>query len=280
VATAAAAAAATATNSGLFQNGTLDRRLDRDGYLVVDFLRASQLDEVRALFRAFAPRYRGAFAATLLIPDPAHRAEVHGRLAEILTPAVDAVFREVRSVFWGFINKQPDGAGAMPLHQDITMVSEKEGPGLSVWAPLVDVGVGNGGLQVVPGSHRLSSGPRAPGTPFPCPELEPQIRERHLQTLELTAGQAVVMDHGTYHASPPNTGLESRPVVAGVLAGRNQPLRYCHRLDPAAESSELDVFEVDDDFYLRHAIGLRPEGLAPIARVAEARTPIRLDELG
>ena len=231
-------------HSELFHDEQLGRHFARRGFAVVDLLTAGEVASLRTAYDEVATHYRGGFSATLLIPDSRHRRTVHERLTGTLAPAVDSVLRGVRSIFWGFVSKRPDASGSMPLHQDITMVAdERQRPGLSIWAPLVPVDATNGCLQVVPGSHLLSRGPRAPGTPFPCPELEAEIRALHLRPLELRAGQAVVMDHALFHASPPNIGSEPRPVVAGALAAGDQALRYFHRLQPGAGPSQLEALQ-------------------------------------
>ncbi|MEM6793144.1 MAG: phytanoyl-CoA dioxygenase family protein [Acidobacteriota bacterium] len=275
------------TPHGLLRDPELDARFAREGYAVVDLLDAALVERLRSLFGEVEALYQGSFSATMLVPDPAHRRAVSEGLRELMEPAMGGLAADLRSVFWGFVSKMPaegasssgSSAAAMPLHQDISLVAEEERPGLSIWAPLVDVDTANGCLQVVPGSHLLNRGPRAPGTPFPCRELEALIRDRHLRNLELRAGQAVVMDHATFHGSPPNRGSGPRPAVAGILAPPDQPLRYFHRLDPAADFSPLEAFEVDEQFFLSHTLGTRPEGLESLGTVPEACASIRAEQL-
>ena len=56
-----------------------------------------------------------------------------------------------------FITKWPGPNGAFPPHQDPTLVDERHHTGVTIWAPLDDVGPENGMLHVVPGSHRFST---------------------------------------------------------------------------------------------------------------------------
>ena len=167
----------------------------------------------------------------------------------------------------------------MPLHQDITMVADTgPRPGISLWAPLVDVNENNGCLQIVPGSHPLNRKPRGPRTPFAAAHLEAEIRARYLRFLRLKAGQGVVIAHALFHASGPNRSAEIRPVVTSVLIPEEKRMIYYQREETEAGAS-LEAFEVDDAFLRRHRLGLRPDGGRRLGTVAEEFDDIQASTL-
>jgi ectoine hydroxylase-related dioxygenase (phytanoyl-CoA dioxygenase family) len=127
-----------------------------------------------------------------------------------------------------------------------------------VWCPLVDVDERNGCLQVVKGSHATSHPPRAACTPFAYEHLEPYLREHCLTAVPMKAGQAMLFDQRLFHCSPPNRDSADRVAATAVLAPRDVPLRYYHVID-RREPARLEVFEVEDRFFLTHVAGRRPD---------------------
>jgi ectoine hydroxylase-related dioxygenase (phytanoyl-CoA dioxygenase family) len=96
----------------------------------------------------------------------------------VFEPRLATLVDGYRICFANFLNKAPQNAdvGAVPLHQDPTFVDETLYRTVGLWVPLVDTVPENGGLVVVPGSHRFNRGPRAVGAPFPYRALESSLR--------------------------------------------------------------------------------------------------------
>lgn len=240
----------------------------RDGCAVVGLLSPAELDRLQAAFARHAVLHEGPFAASLLIPDAAARGAVHHAVQAVLAPALARVLAGYRSVFCGFAVKAPctDG-GEMPLHQDISFSRPEGRPAVSVWAPLVDVSGLNGCLVLVPGSHRVNTGARAPGSTPAADSLQAYAQAGLLRELPMRRGEAVVMDQRLLHASPGNRSQAVRAVATAVAVPAEEGLRYYHRsvVDGVAL---LEGFAVEDDFHLGHPLGSRPArgtrlGVAP-----------------
>ncbi len=147
--------------------------------------------------------------------------------------------------------------GKFPLHQDPTFVEEGDRAGISSWCPLVDVDMNNGCLGVVPGSHRLKNTYRQPAM-LPYPDWVPAIESSYMRYLPMRAGQVLLMDNRVIHGSPPNLSGSIRAVVAGVAVPQESPLLCCHVVGEEP-CQWTDVYQVPDDFYLRHFMTTRPE---------------------
>ncbi|MCG8367924.1 MAG: phytanoyl-CoA dioxygenase family protein [Pseudanabaenales cyanobacterium] len=247
--------------SRIFYDQDLQRDFDRDGYVVIEFLGSQELISLQSIFAKHQHHHEQAgFSATILNSDLDYRQTVHQEISVIIGGIVEAIISDYRLVCCGFAVKQPSQVGGeMPLHQDITMVESEPRPGISIWAPLVDVDQFNGCLQLVAGSHHLNFNCplRAPGAPFVCTHLETEIRDHYLQSIPLQAGQAIIMNHATFHASEGNRSRSVRPVVANVLAPNGQSLNYYYRHKNDVDT-RLEAFEVDEHFFLRHSLGARP----------------------
>jgi len=231
----------------------------RDGYVVVELLSPRDLARLHEVFARHADLHAGPFSASLLITDAAARGRVHRAVAAVLAPALSHVLSGYRSVFCGFAVKAPcTNGGEMPLHQDISFSRPEGRPAVSVWAPLVEVSDLNGCLVLVPGSHLVNTGARAPGSTSAADSMQAYAQAGLLHELPMRPGEAVVMDQRLLHASPGNRSNAVRAVATAVAIPAEEALRYYHRsvVDGVAL---LEGFVVDDDFYLGHLLGSRPK---------------------
>jgi ectoine hydroxylase-related dioxygenase (phytanoyl-CoA dioxygenase family) len=232
-------------------------------------LSTREIELLHAIFEQVEHRHPSGFSATLLDRDLAQRQRTHAAIVQVVSPSVQRAFRDYRIVFAGFVVKRPsDGPDEMPLHQDISLVNAQSRPGISLWAPLVDVDEANGCLQVVAGSARLNPHPRAPGTRFCGTPVEPEIRRHYLQSIPMRAGQVIAMDQATSHSSASNGSGRIRPVAACVLIPCESTLMYYHRT-PVETGVMLEGFEVGDGFLLEHQMGTRPVTGQPVTVVPE-----------
>jgi hypothetical protein len=167
--------------------------------------------------------------------------------------------------------KEKNPLGVVPPHQDWTFVNERKYWSASIWCPLVDVNVNNGCLGMIRGSHRFYDHVR----PSPSPQYEPPFKDQlftifpYLQLIEMKAGQALVFNNRTFHASPPNTA--DQPRIACGLGITHQDAQIEHNyLLPKQDRVLLERFKVAPDFFYAynnarlsqmHEQGKRPEDL-------------------
>jgi hypothetical protein len=111
------------------------------------------------------------------------------------------------------VPKLPENAAqAYPWHQDTLYygVEAQHMEVITVWIPLVDVDEDNGGLWVIPGSHRwglVGAAKRADG--FFYPLEDPELRAKSLP-MRMTPGDVLLMTNLTFHASGINRGTTVR----------------------------------------------------------------------
>ena len=247
----------------------LDSSLREHGYAVIEgFLESGEVEELAALFHGEAsPVHDQPFASSIRSEDPGYKLRVSHGIGRVFGPRIEQHLHGYRYCFAGFLVKAPggggEGDGTVPLHQDIAMMNEAEYQGLGIWVPLVDTNAENGCLCVVPGSQKLSAKLRWPGSHFAFNAIRQELTEKLVQ-VPLKAGSAIVYCQKLIHFSAPNRTAETRIVAGALAAPKDAPLLYYHE-DQAA--GLLEVFVVDDDFYVSHTYGDRPEGAAQIARI-------------
>ena len=255
-----------------FRDERLERRLARDGYVVVPGIASDELDTLRrAAAEAVGPP-RDVPADRSMAPEPWRRATAPGPSMLINIDHDDATmrqaFEQILEPVWErllprlFVDheillsanlaKYPGGGGVMPLHQDGTVVDERRARAVTVWLPLDDIGIGgrNGTLHVLPGSHRAGLELRGTGTfQSYCSDL-PRLWPRATK-LPVRAGDAVVLDARVVHGSPPNESDQIRTAVTGVVVPRGEDVVHV-RVD--GEGS-VEILAADASFYRRWSPG-------------------------
>ncbi|WP_089156184.1 phytanoyl-CoA dioxygenase family protein [Micromonospora sp. NBS 11-29] len=115
---------------------------------------------------------------------------------------------------------KPDGAAALPAHQELYTSPVDPPDFIHMWIALTDVTAENGGLAFYRRSHRLGLAPHssqvAESVGGKFYGVEPDILERLARFRvepDYPAGSAALFDCRTIHLSGPNTSGKPRPVL-------------------------------------------------------------------
>lgn len=263
-----------------FPDRGLAERLHRDGYAVVeDLLTPADVERLLEIFRSLdCPAQHGEWSASMFSSDPGYRVAVDRAISDVLVARAATLLPGYRSRTCNFLVKEPQvtAGGVVQIHQDPTFVDEERYWSLGIWAPLVDTDESNGGIAVLPGSHRWNDGPRSFGGWSPYASMTARMLQEALP-VRIRAGSALVFSQKLFHGSPPNRSRATRVSAASLLVSEGAPLR-CYYANPALPQ-HLEVFEVDDAFYTRYAYATRPEGVPRLALVDRFFTPIGEEQL-
>lgn len=238
-----------AVGTAVLVDPELDRRLRADGYVVVPFLSATEVDHVREQHAALVPGGESGLVIDFMRTDRSV-IEAMDRVLEPLWRAhLPVVFLDHEVAVATVVTKHPGGGSAMALHDEPTFVDERRHRSHAVWIPLVDVGpeLGNGHLLVLPGSDRLERGLSGYNTPVLYRPYEHAVVPRMVE-VSARAGQAVIYDSRTLHASVDNATATSRPAIAASVVPRGVPLVHV----VATGRAHRRVHRVPQDFYVRH----------------------------
>lgn len=228
------------------------------GFVVADLLDSSQLAELRAVTdRLFTGERRG-FQASNMTTDHPHRRQVYRELRPIMEEAAASLLDDYVACTATLLLKFPGDDSAFLSHQDWSLVDESRHRAVNFWCPLVDTDESNGGLRVLPGSHRhlhaIRCGPAYPDY-YDAPGW--QVTHDDMDVVDVAAGQALIFDLALLHSSAPNRSLDGRPAVMLVMKPRRAKLLHFHL--PRADATTLEVFEIDDDFMTDFKVGQRPD---------------------
>jgi len=261
-----------------FRDPALQAEVRRAGYVVGDrVLDDAELVQLRGIAAEFLDRLDGPCGEEFLtigrIQDPVLREDITRRAGALVTPRLAPYFHDDTEQLGAALQVKPASPHSqLDPHQDSSLVDETTTPSVYAWIPLVDTDEHNGGLRVVPGSHRFGNCQRTLNVPWQLAPFVEVLRERSVP-LEVPAGTVVFFDAATVHSSLPNHSGEVRMALNNFVKPAAAPLVHFFT-DELTSPDMVEVFEIDVDFFLRADIMVRPE--TPYVALGE-RPAVRLD---
>lgn len=162
-------------------------------------------------------RLRGAYYRDGLLQQWAADADLIATLSQLLTPPVVLNLAHHNCV----MTKHPDFGTATGWHRDIRYWKFSDDNLITVWLALGTENADNGGLQVIPASHRWQIAPeQKDALDFLRSDL-PQNQSLIAQgvALSLTAGDVLFFHSSLYHAAGKNLSGVRKLSVAFVYHG-------------------------------------------------------------
>ncbi len=240
-----------------FRDDARQQEFANRGYVIVPLLSANNLAALSDLYRSLSSGIDAGFYSSMFSGDFDYRDRASEGVEAVLLPAVTDLLSDYRALAGGFMVKIPGPQSELAAHQDWNIVDEQRFTSINVWAPVTPLTGENGSLYVLPGSHRFIDGLR-PSLFYPS-SLDPHrdvVRQKYLHPVEVPPGHAVIHNSALVHASSANQSDEARVVSSLNMIPREAPPIHYH-LDQA--TGDIEFFEVDDRFYLRHLLGARPD---------------------
>jgi hypothetical protein len=264
----------------MFKNSHFQEIFDRQGYVIFEFLEPRETEHLLRLHRTLRNNLKRNFDASLMVADLEYRVTVHREIENIFRTKIDLFFSNLITCACGFVVKKamsPDSE--LQFHQDMSFIDESSHASMAIWCPLVDVSQRNGGLRVVAGSHKLNRKPRAQVTPAPYRELFSSLDAKFITEVPMKTGQAIVYSHQLFHGSASNLSLTDRIAAYAVMVPHDSRLRFYYQ-DIVNKPDELEVFEVNDGFYLTYVPGRFEIERGSVTRYVPGVRPVGFRRLG
>src|SRR5690348_6541960 len=108
----------------IFKDEKLQRLFDTDGFVVIPFLSAGQVASCRDLYENVTKQQPQGFHSTSFNPDINVKQKINTEVENVLGANADALFTGIKKLGSSFLTKPEGATGAMPVHQDWTIVDE------------------------------------------------------------------------------------------------------------------------------------------------------------
>lgn len=222
--------------------------LEAQGYVNFKILTADQVRQLEALYYSIHKDGGNGFFPSTYKDDVAYRTDVYKSILAIVEPAIDQHFSDIKKLMASFIVKHADDNSELGLHQDMTLVDEEQFDGVNIWIPLCDTNLQNGGLHLIPKSHRFMPTYRGPSIPNIYDQHAKKIIN-FMQPVFVEAGEAIVFNHSILHFSPANQSGKIRIAVNVFVSNKAAKVRIAY-FDGA--ENQIELFEQNDDFFLKY----------------------------
>jgi ectoine hydroxylase-related dioxygenase (phytanoyl-CoA dioxygenase family) len=274
----------------VFKDTELEKEFQREGYIHLSFLSP---DDVQLLWNEFhrlietsggnmTPQDINAdikgditYDFTFIDRNIEYKKAVLKTIDKIFKPYYDKILNNYKPIIANYIRKKTD-TGEVPLHQNWAFIDEKKATSVSIWVPLIDSHRGNGALEVVPKSHKRFGEVRGPMVPWELEGIKEEIIKNDLVTCDIKAGEAIILDDSIVHYSFPNTTNNLRIAIQLILIPDEMPSIHYH-MDPQKSRTEIDVIEVEPEFYMQFNPWKKPENVTLLKKLHFDYHPVSHD---
>jgi hypothetical protein len=264
----------------VFKDDKLNRQLAEKGYVVIPFLSADDIRQLRAYYDALPKSDAKGTHVTMFNPDEDYRTGIDKHIKQICEEKAKALFNNYRALYSNYMVKEPGPEGDFPVHQDWTYVDESKHQSIAIWSPLHEVNKDNGALQVVSGSHKFITEWRGPYVDFVFSEIANEIKQQYSEVVELKAGEALLWDHRLIHFSLPNKSNNPRVAITLIMVPEEAEVYHCYR-NLELPGNKIEKYIVDTPFYMNYTISKKPQGVTlkeTIDQPAVKYTLLQFDE--
>lgn len=239
----------------LFKDSELQAQFEQNGFVKIPALGKQEIDQLLELHQQLNLKDEKGFGFHVGMDNADKNlvANMVERIKEVAMPKVENALTGAQVFTASFVIKEPNPQGVVPPHQDWSFVEdEKKHCSVTCWIPLQDVNMENGCLGVIKGSNRFLSSAR----PSPAPQVETPLKKHmytifpYLQLQEMKAGEALIFDNRTFHASPPNVTDSARIAVGLGFTQADAEIRHYY-LKPGTDDTLLK-YKIGPEFFLKY----------------------------
>jgi hypothetical protein len=241
----------------IFRDTEIQQKFDKDGYVLFDFITEDQAKAIGEKFYQLHDTIPAGFYADAFSPDDEIKREIFEHTEAIIQPTFDKFFKDYKKLGSTFLCKGVGPEGNVKVHQDWMTVDENKYYTGTIWIPIQDTNEENGALRVIPGSHQFFDSYRSNNIPVSYKGSE-QLLWDNMLTINMKAGQALVINHAIIHGSSPNLSAKERLVIAYGITCKDAKLLFYH-MEPKSKDNFVEKFDMPDDFFLKYYnVGDRP----------------------
>lgn len=156
-----------------------------------------------------------------------------------------------------FVVKPPHENSELALHQDASFIDEEKSYSLFVWVPFSNVGMEDGPMWALPGSHLWGNTQRGFGVPWAF-EPHKELMKEYLVPIPVNAGDVVVFDPAVIHSSTPNFSSKLRNAIMISAVKKNPQVVYYFQ-NPEIGLDKMEVYNITEEFFKDYDFVSKPD---------------------
>lgn len=241
----------------VFKDNVIQQTFENEGYIILPLLNREEIVDLKNYYDTLLLKDEKGFGFHVSMDnaDKEMCRNIRDKIWAVTLPKLELHLKNFKPFVASFIMKEVNPKGIVPAHQDWSFVDKEEDgySSITCWVALVDTNLDNGGIGVIKGSHKFMQSHR----PSPSPQCPVPLSEHmfsifpYLKTLEVKAGEMLMFDNRTFHASPPNTSNMLRLAVGVGITQADANLVHYY-LKPDGLKNTMLRYNVDTDFYLKY----------------------------
>jgi ectoine hydroxylase-related dioxygenase (phytanoyl-CoA dioxygenase family) len=232
--------------------------LDKLGFCTLTVFDSSEIEQLKTLYQNnFGSQDVKNLYATHNSNPIEQSLQVSNQIQNMVSNKLLNVFPEYTYFTGHFMVKAANANHEFALHQDWNIVDESKYKSYQIWIPLLHTYPANGGMFVVPGSHKFFNNYRSgsfdiPRIPF-VPQFKPIVTD-----LRVPTGDILIYQNALFHGSYGNTTNDNRVVVIANFVEKHAPTFYFHK---SATQGLAELYPITGETLIRNLPQLEKGGL-------------------
>ena len=241
----------------IFKEEQMQKFFEKEGYAKMPLLNESEVRDLKEYYQSLHIKDEKGFGFHVSMDqsDKEMCRKTREKVWGVVVPKLSEHLKDFKPFVASYVVKEVNPKGVVPAHQDWSFAANEEDgySSITCWVALVDTNLDNGCMGVIRGSHKFMQNHR----PSPSPQCPVPLSNHmfsifpYLHTIEMKAGELLMFDNRTFHASPPNTSEGIRLAVGVGVTQKDAQLVHYY-MKPDGTFKTMLRYNVDEDFFLKY----------------------------
>jgi len=223
--------------------------LDSLGFCTLKVFDDEQIEKLRSLYQEnFGSKIIEQLYSSHNSNPIEQSLKINSEIKNIVNESIQRILPGFTFFIGHFVVKGAHVNKEFSLHQDWNIVDESKHRSYQVWIPLQLACPTNGGIFVMPGSHRFLGNYRSGSYGIPVIRSEEKLKQL-ITDIIVPPGNALIYHNGLFHASHPNTTDSDRIAVIANYVENSAPTYYFHK---NAEQERTELYAITGEKLITH----------------------------
>ena len=230
----------------IFKNEDAQKEFEENGFCILKLDNLKIIEEIIIAKNNFFTSIDDGFFLSHYNNNKSKNQEISNKLIELSKVDLSNQFIDFEPIVAHFILKKGNHHETFNLHQDWSYVDENIDLAIQVWIPLQETNKENGGLFILPKSHKKFN-PRSAYFGINMHEAT-EIEKEKLIAINLKLGEFVCYHPGVFHGSFENKTNLDRNAILIALSHKDTQLYYFDK--PIIDEIFFSKKEIEKELFL------------------------------